>query len=79
MVDLRVKGHCKTCRYWDQRYPQNQQLGICTIMGMLKCSGDEVYIALGEHPNPKQPVVSDVLGVRTYATFGCVAHDPRKQ
>lgn len=79
MVDMRLKGVCKTCRYWDQRYPQNKQLGVCLVMGLFMASNNEVSInEPGSWPDPQYPPSSDVAAVRTTATFGCISHDPRK-
>ncbi len=77
MIDLRIKGTCRTCRYWDQRYPQNQQLGVCPALGVLLMSGDEVAI-VSKNPEWSGLPVSDVAAVRTTADFGCIHHDPRK-
>ncbi len=77
MIDLRLKGTCATCRYWDKRYPQNPQLGVCTVMGLFMAGNSEVAInGPGAYPDPQHPPSSDVSAVRTTSTFGCIAHDP---
>lgn len=79
MTDLRLKGVCATCRYWDQRYPENKQLGVCLVMGAFFCDRDEIAIVGGgAYPDPNHPPPSDATAVRTIATFGCISHDPTR-
>lgn len=83
MVDLRLKGICQTCRYWDQRYTENKQLGVCRVMGAhlfpQEDGGMDVAInGPSMYPDPLYPPSSDVRAVRTIAMFGCNAHDPRR-
>lgn len=63
--------HCRSCRWWDQRYPENRDLGVCTKMGVLKWENDDVAIVVAMDDG--QPT-TDVASVRTGATFGCVRH-----
>ena len=77
---------CKTCEYWDQRYPQNDKLGVClaltvTVFTASPAEGGNAdvigllpppdYIPLG-HRAPDDGYAL----VRTVAGFGCVGHKP---
>jgi len=63
---------CRSCRWWDQRYPGNTNLGACTKMGVIFVSGDAA-INLREGIDHGRPT-SDVREVRTQATYGCIGH-----
>lgn len=82
---------CRNCRHWDQRYPQNQLLGVCTIMGAFiypkekldapAFEGDvlpfDVAISVQPSRDSYNPLITDVLAVRTTAKFGCIHHESK--
>lgn len=61
---------CSTCLFWDKRYPENQKIGVCQRMGVMKW-GNEVSISIS---GPGQPPITDVEAVRTPDNFGCRYH-----
>jgi len=63
--------HCRSCRWWDQRYLQNADLGVCAKLGVIKWPEEEVAICESRDDGPP---TSDVRVVRTAADFGCVLH-----
>ena len=67
-------GQCNSCRHWDRRFPQNQQLGVCLKMGVILWK-DGASIVLRDEWDTSPPT-SDVASVRTLGTFGCINHTP---
>lgn len=80
-------GRCKTCGQWDQRYPQNEGLGLCARINasaFLDLPDDVPSIALGPHQlainlaqlhGPfRHP---EALEVRTREDFGCIQWMPK--
>lgn len=69
---------CGSCRWWDQRYPENKNLGVCTQMGMLLWPvgslQDAAIVLKHEYEGPDSKPTSDVQSVRTGDTFGCIGH-----
>jgi hypothetical protein len=72
---------CRTCRHWDQRYPENKGLGDCGRVNVLMA--EDEYIALSA--TPIEPPVRELVpsgralpALRTQADFGCIAWEPRR-
>jgi hypothetical protein len=70
--------NCKTCRHWDQRFPQNIGLGVCQRVGILVSDlpGEPIYAALSSS-DLSPPVQATVPGdqpveLRTRLDFGCI-------
>ena len=75
---------CKTCEFWDPRYPENLNLGVCTKMSVL------VFPAPLPGQSTDDPMVAreasvsvhtddgihhgDFEAIRTKDTFGCRGH-----
>lgn len=73
-------SHCRTCRHWEQRYPQNKGLGRCLRVStiLFQAFRDEpggialsVPMGMREWNPPSREEPYPVL--RTQADFGCVA------
>lgn len=67
---------CKTCKFWDQRYPENRQLGACKHMGVILWENNTIgslnvvpAVEAGMH----EPT-SDLETVNTLEYFGCAEH-----
>lgn len=72
---------CRTCRHWDQRFPENRGLGVCGRVGILVCDLPHapVYAALSDS-DIRPPVQATVPGdkpveFRTRSEFGCIFHE----
>lgn len=69
-LDDHVNIDCRSCKFWDQRFPQNTDLGVCRKLGALRWE-EQISLVLSEddgHP------ATDFEAVRTRAEFGCVKH-----
>jgi len=64
---------CRTCRWWDQKFPANTDLGTCTRMGLLGYKDRMWAINMPTYPGTG-PATNDVNEVRTLHNFGCVEH-----
>ncbi len=76
---------CRTCQFWDARYPENLDLGVCFKAGAfvffpgkllnepLEFSKAEVAL-LVKDAYDQTPPTSDMALVRTVASFGCCEH-----
>lgn len=64
-----VAPQCATCDHWDQRFPQNVDLGVCQRMGAVQFA-DTLSLLVTSNPTP----TSDFKHVRTRRAFGCVMH-----
>lgn len=60
---------CATCDHWDQRFPENVDLGVCRRMGAI-VFGKKLSLLATSNPEP----TSDFEYVRTRRFFGCVMH-----
>ncbi len=89
---LRSKPICRTCEFWDARYPQNRDLGVCLKAGALIFFPSELrdpdlplrswhlkaeMALLVQDAYDQTPPTSDVALVRTVADFGCSEHTSR--
>jgi|GEM_PF-6167341 len=61
---------CRTCQYWDKRFPNNPQIGVCLRMGVMAFGSDVTLSMAGAEQKP----VSDFAAVRTRWNFGCIFH-----
>ena len=75
---------CRTCRHWDQRFPQNTGLGECLRVSVTMFDafqGERAAVALSvptgmrECNPPSREEAFPVL--RTVQDFGCVGYEPR--
>lgn len=65
---------CATCKSWDQRYPENKQLGVCKRMGVTNWGdGQRVSVHVNQYGDEGH-VVSDFPVVSVRAEFGCREH-----
>jgi len=67
---------CGECKYWDQRYPENIDLGVCPKMGIILFSagsGEDEKACVSVRYDDGDPV-TDVPVVRTRRFFGCRGH-----
>jgi len=63
---------CRTCKYWDQHYPENQNIGVCVRMGVIVWpTNNEASISL---TYVFSKPTSDFQAIRTRDTFGCRFH-----
>lgn len=88
MKDLRLKGTCRTCKFWNPKFPGNKSLGACSVMGVhlwpaegkgilpIDKNSMSAAINIRSWPDPMNPPSSDVKEVRTLDIFGCIHHDP---
>ena len=68
----RVDMFCGSCRFWDQRYPANTDLGVCLKAGVLLFEREAAIVMLVSYDSG--PATSDVEAVRTPRHFGCIEH-----
>lgn len=68
---------CETCAAWDQRYPDNKGLGVCSRMGAIAVEGQYVSILVRE-ADDLSPPTSDFPAVNTQRYFGCREHSQRR-
>jgi hypothetical protein len=73
-------GTCRTCEHWDQKYPQNTELGACTVMGVFLWANqdDELGDAAITTGKWGHKPSSDVQDVRTSADFGCIEWEAKR-
>ena len=64
---------CGTCRFWDARFPQNADLGVCSKAGVIVFGAREAAIVIVDAENLNDPT-SDFDAVRTTRYFGCIEH-----
>lgn len=79
-------GDCRSCAFWDQRYPENKGLGVCSRINAFMWPQNEHWgnhIALSPtigHASCNPPTrAPEDLEVRTVADFGCVQFEKRSQ
>jgi hypothetical protein len=65
---------CGTCRFWDPRYPENRDLGVCQKAGVIVFSREAAIVM--KDSLDETPPTSDYVVVRTTRAFGCVQHTP---
>lgn len=70
--NLNIPPTCQTCEHWEQRFPQNPQLGACLAIGVLKISDDAALTI--SHDLPRRNPTTDFPATRTQADFGCRFH-----
>jgi hypothetical protein len=63
---------CVTCKSWDQRYPENKNLGVCRRMGVINI-GSDAAVNVRQYIDLSEPT-SDFQAVRVLDTFGCREH-----
>ena len=62
-------SRCGMCKYWDQRFPQNKSLGICTRMGVSEWT-ERMHVSVTTNDDYR-PGEHDAS---TNENFGCVLH-----
>jgi hypothetical protein len=73
---MKWRPRCKTCKFWDQRYPENNQLGACKHMGVILWADNQVAslnVVPAVEAGMSEPT-SDIPVVNTLAYFGCAEH-----
>jgi hypothetical protein len=73
---MKWRPRCETCKFWEQKYPQNKQLGACNHMGILLWEDNKmasVSVVPAVEDGMREPT-SDVESVNTRAEFGCAEH-----
>lgn len=71
-MENRKKSICDTCKYWDRRFPENLDLGVCLRMGVTEWTGNN-HASISMTNIGASPV-SDFDAVRTRKEFGCIFH-----
>jgi hypothetical protein len=76
-----IKNHatCQSCIFWDQRYPDNKQLGVCIKIGALIWPSNNELSIHAESPHSFGAPINDYNAVRTTNLFGCVSHDDTEE
>lgn len=65
-------SRCGTCKHWKNVFPENQGLGVCSIMGITKWSNDRAHVSVGNSDIYKPQ--NDFQQCSTLQSFGCLLH-----
>lgn len=70
---------CKTCSTWDQRYPENKQLGDCNRLPALLNNGILALLPASDWSERPDPLREGVDLLRTNSEFGCTSYTPKSK